>query len=182
MNDLTKPTLSKITKYIIPDSQAVARCLDREILELLNSSGTFMITDLLELIKGSNIDRESFRAQLKEMIVQISQTGHSREYLFNKIVAFIQEDKIEGNKGTAIEVIREALLAGMNCNLLQPDGTGWQKGKLKICFEFIAEQNNITIDREQSLEYHHFPLDEIHTDEFQQRSNDFATGSVLDQN
>ena len=29
---------------------------------------------------------------------------------------------------------------GVDCELLQPGSQGWQKGKLKICIEFIAEK------------------------------------------
>jgi predicted HAD superfamily phosphohydrolase len=39
------------SKQIIPDSQAVARCLDKEILEMLNYHATFTIDELLGKIK-----------------------------------------------------------------------------------------------------------------------------------
>ncbi len=41
------------TKQIIPDSQAVIRCLDPEILEILDSHGTFTINELSQRIDPS---------------------------------------------------------------------------------------------------------------------------------
>ncbi|AFY94288.1 hypothetical protein Cha6605_3281 [Chamaesiphon minutus PCC 6605] len=36
------------SKQIIPDSQAVIRCLDPEMLEILSSHGTFIISEIIE--------------------------------------------------------------------------------------------------------------------------------------
>lgn len=47
------------------------------------------------------------------------------------------------------------LLEGTSCNLLQPDGKGWQKGKLRLCFEFTPGENE-NLTRIQVS-----PLDEI---------------------
>ena len=41
------------SNQIIPDSEAVVRCLDREILEILDSHGTFTINELSQRIDPS---------------------------------------------------------------------------------------------------------------------------------
>jgi KGK domain len=165
------------SKQIIPDSEAVARFIDREMLELLDSHGTFMISELLEMIKGSSVDRTSFRDELRDMIEKIPQRGHSTEYLFNKVVSFIQTGEVSENKHASSEIIKISLLDGMNCNLLQPDGKGWQKGKLKICFEFIPEENESIVVQETLLKKHQSPLDEI-----RQLSNELASVGSIEQN
>nr|WP_269744608.1 KGK domain-containing protein [Chamaesiphon minutus] len=53
------------------------------------------------------------------------------------------------------------LVDGSMCNLLQPDGKGWQKGKLKLCFEFIPEEPEPVAAQQTSVEAHPSPLDEI---------------------
>ena len=143
---------------IIPDSQAVARCLDPEMLKILGSHGTFLLDELLEMLKGSSvneadfIERAAFIENLTNTIITIIQQGHSPQYLTNKISTFI--------KGSMLDLTQEnskivnSLLSGINCNLLQLDGKGWQKGKLKICFEFIPEEPDL-------VETHSSPLDEI---------------------
>ncbi len=40
-----------IDRQIIPDSSSVIRCLDPEMLEMLDSHGTFIIDEILEKIK-----------------------------------------------------------------------------------------------------------------------------------
>ena len=52
---------------IIPDSQAVARCLDPEMLEILGSHGTFVLSELLEMLKGSSVDCIDFTDNLSSM-------------------------------------------------------------------------------------------------------------------
>jgi hypothetical protein len=132
-------------KQIIPDSQAVAHCLDPDMLEILNSHGTLIISDLLE--------------QLKQPIAP-TLSRHKTNLIFDKARTIGNY-----NSGNLFDDLKEAittqdtdtpqiinkLIDGTTCNLLQPDGKGWQKGKLKICFEFIPEESE---DR-------HSPLDEI---------------------
>ena len=146
---------------IIPDSQAVARCLNPEMLEILGSHGTFVLSELLEMLKGSSVDPTSFRDELSDMIVTMTQRGHSTDYLFNKVVGFIETKELSVNKDILNEKIKESLLDGMTCNLLQPDGKGWQKGKLKICFEFIPEENDSVAIQPKPIKAQLSSLDEI---------------------
>ncbi|WP_295617912.1 KGK domain-containing protein [Chamaesiphon sp. GL140_3_metabinner_50] len=143
------------SKQIIPDSQAVARCLDPEMLEILGSHGTFILSELLDMFKGSNVDcidfndRVKFIEKLTDTVAQTIQQGHSRQYLMNKVSTLVKGSMLDPSKDSPR--LNNTLLSGINCNLLQPDGKGWQKGKLKICFEFIPEEP----------EDLHSPLDEI---------------------
>jgi hypothetical protein len=36
--------------------------------------------------------------------------------------------------------IKQWLAEGTECKLLSPKGGGWQKGKIRICFEFIPDE------------------------------------------
>jgi hypothetical protein len=141
------------SKKIIPDSEAVARC----------SSDVFMISDLLNRIdissEGSTDMQQSFVTELKALHSQLKHGGYSREHYWGTIETFIGKNTVSESKDeTFVEIFED----GMACDLLQPDGRGWQKGKLKLCFEFIPEEpeavepssNNLpTVERS--------PLDEI---------------------
>jgi hypothetical protein len=65
----------------------------------------------------------------------------------------------------------------MTCTLLQPDGKGWQKGKIKLCFEFIPEENETVATNETPVKNHLSSLDEI-----RQLANKLASGGSIDQN
>ena len=73
--------------------------------------------------------------------------------------------------------INNVLLSGVNCDLLQLDGKGWQKGKLKICFEFIPEEPELVSTQDKPVATHSSPLDEI-----RQLSNDLTSMISLEQN
>jgi hypothetical protein len=137
------------SKQIIPELQAVAHCLD----------GTFLISDLLESLMPPVDDQESFINQLKILHLELKTAGYSRDHYRDKIEDFIEKNTIIENKeNTIIDLFED----GMNCNLLQLDGKGWQKGKLKICFEFIPEDNeDFAIIQENSVRMAESPLDEI---------------------
>jgi KGK domain len=153
------------SKQIIPDPNAVARCLDPEMLEILDSHGTFVISELLEMLKETSIDsidfteRSEFLEKLTNTITGIIQQGHSQQYLMSKVSAFLKGSIFDSKKDNS--KINNELLSGINCNLLQPDGKGWQKGKLKICFEFIPEENEPVATQEPPVQTHNSPLDEI---------------------
>ncbi|WP_219892005.1 KGK domain-containing protein [Chamaesiphon polymorphus] len=169
--------MTEISKQIIPDSQAVARCLDPEMLEILDSHGTFILSELLEMLKGASSDPTAFRDELRDMIIKIPQRGHSSEYLLDKVVNFIQTQEVNESKDISSEIVRESLLDGMNCNLLQPDGKGWQKGKLKLCFEFIPEEPETVATQEKPGEAQPSPLDEI-----RQLANELTSMTSTEQN
>ena len=65
----------------------------------------------------------------------------------------------------------------MTCNLLQPDGKEWQKGKLKICFEFTPEEAELVSTQDKPVATHSSPLDEI-----RQLSNDLTSMISIEQN
>ena len=165
------------SKQIIPDSQAVVSCFDPEILKVLDSHGTFTINELLKAIKMSGIDRTSFRDELRDIILKSTQGGNSKEVVLNKLITFIDGDKINENRYTSYEILRKALLNGTECTLLQADEQGWQKGKLKICFEFIPEESESVTTHQKPLETQASPLDEI-----RQLSNELASVGLIDQN
>ncbi len=60
---------------------------------------------------------------------------------------------------------------------MQPDGRGWQKGKLKICFEFIPEEPESVAMQSKSVETNSSPLDEI-----RQLANELASATATEQN
>jgi hypothetical protein len=153
------------SKQIIPDYQSVACCLDPEMLEILDSHGTFVISELLEMLKESRVDsidfveKAAFLEKLTSTITGVVQQGHSQQYLMSKVSTFIKGSILDPNKDNL--KINNALLSGINCNLLQPDGKGWQKGKLKLCFEFIPEETEPVATQENPTETYPSPLDEI---------------------
>jgi hypothetical protein len=146
MND--RPT------QIIPDPNAVARCLDGEILEILDSHGTFTISELLEKMISPN-DSKISRAEL-DYVFDKSRNGgnYHRDDFFANLTDILSKD-------TDITGLLTILVNGTNCNLLQPDGKGWQKGKLKICFEFIPEEDAPVVVKETPIKTHFSSLDEI---------------------
>jgi KGK domain len=132
-------------KQIIPDSQAVVRCLDPEMLEILGSHATFIVSEIIEKIQQP-IETELSREKIDNIFDQSRTRGNytKDDYYYDLKNAILNDDS---NVLTIVNILTD----GTTCNLLQPDGKGWQKGKLKLCFEFIPEEPE---DR-------HSPLDEI---------------------
>jgi glucose-6-phosphate-specific signal transduction histidine kinase len=161
MNDLAEPILHKHVKQIIPDQNAVVSCFDSEIIEILDSHSTFTINELLRTIRISGVDRTSFRDSLRDLIVEMQKESHNVQSLLNKLTTFINGEAINENRYTSYEILRKALLNGTDCNLLQADGQGWQKGQLKVCFEFIPDGTESVASQNNPTETHPSPLDEI---------------------
>jgi KGK domain len=130
---------------IIVDSQAVIRCLD----------GTFLISDLLEALVA---DQKSFADQLKALYLKLKAEGANVYSFRDELKAFIEDNPIAENEEATIIKIFEN---DVDCNLLQPDSKGWQKGKLKICFQFTPEESESISTDGKSTESSHSPLDEI---------------------
>jgi KGK domain len=152
------------SKQIIPDTEAVARCFD----------GTFLISDLLANLKMPADSQKIFINDLRKLHLELKQSGYSREYYLDKIEAFLRENTIAGTKNeTSKNIFEDDII----CTLLEPNGKGWQKGKLKLCFEFIPEEIEHTITREKPAETHQSPLDEI-----RQLSNELASVGSIEQN
>lgn len=157
------------SKQIIPDLDAVARCLDPEMLEILNSHGTFTIGDLLEKIQKP-INTALSAQELTRIFKYSVAFRCNSDDLFSRINnAFA--------KKVDLKLILNILLNGINCNLLQLDRRVWQKGKLKICFEFIPEEAETIVEQESSVELYQSPLDEI-----RQLANELASVRSIEQN
>jgi hypothetical protein len=131
-------------KQIIPDSQAVALCLNK----------TFLISDLLTVFKTPQEKQKIFVNDLNALHLELKQGGYSREHYLNKIEAFIQEN-------IKNETFSKEIEDDIDCSLLEPNGKGWQKGKLKLCFEFIPEENEFITLEEKPVENQSSSLDEI---------------------
>jgi KGK domain len=134
------------SKQIIPDLQAVARCFDR----------TFLISELLENFRTPVDERELFIEQLKILHLDMKTGGYSRDHYRDTMAAFLDKSNII-EEGITIKLLED----GMDCSLLQPGSKGWQKGKLKICFEFIPEESETVVAPANSVETTRSPLDEI---------------------
>ena len=166
-------------KQIIPNLQAVAHCLDPEMLEILDSHGTLIISDLLK--KLNQPSDPTFSRHKANLIFDKYKTvsNYSSGNFFHDLKAAIV------TQDTNTSTIINKLIDGTICNLLQPDGKGWQKGKLKICFEFIPEEPDSLSTQNQPEEDRHSPLDEI-----RQLSNELISmtslaephGKTLEQN
>jgi hypothetical protein len=165
------------SNQIIPDSQAVVSCFDPEILKVLDSHVTFTVNELLKTIKVSGLDRTSLRDELKDLVLMLQKDGNNIPSLFSKLTAFIDGDKIAESRYTSYEILRKALLNGTECSLLQPNEQGWQKGKLKICFEFIPDESDAVVAEEKPVESHSSPLDEI-----RQLANELTAMTAIEQN
>ena len=137
-------------------------------------SQTFLISDLLENLKMPVDNSETFVAELRTLHLELKHSGYSKEHYLNKIETFINENTNIENKD---EAFLDAFDNGINCNLLQPNGNGWQKGRLKICFEFIPEEPEPITIQEKAIPTQPSPLDEI-----RQLSNELASVGSIDQN
>jgi hypothetical protein len=159
------------SKQIIPDLEAVARCLDTEMLEILDSHGTLIISDLLEKLKQP-IDPTLSRHKVNLIFDKSRTLGN-----YNSGNFFDDLKEAIVTKDTSASTLANKLINGTDCNLLQPDGKGWQKGKLKTCFEFIPEEPEPVPTQEKTVEIHSSPLDEI-----RQLSNELASAKAAGQN
>ena len=147
------------TKQIIPDPQAVIQCLDPETLEILSSHSTFTVNELLGILsktKDSLISREKMDAVFIKLQDDKDCTSGKFFYTLKNALC----------KDLSTSRVANVLVKGTTCNLLQPDGKGWQKGQIKICFEFIPEEDEPEEDEpvvtpEKQPETDRSPLDDI---------------------
>lgn len=181
---------------IIADSQAVVPCLDANITRILGSHSTFTIDELLEKInetsnsaiplkkissifhKVLNVGNYGSPDLLKEINdILPEMTNHISKEKSQSIFAKIRTNRdydyqdllIELNGETAINCFTN----GAVVSLLQPDGNGWQKGTLKICFELILEEDEPVATAENSIKTQCSSLDEI---------RQLANSLLIDQN
>jgi hypothetical protein len=151
------------SKQIIPNANDVICLLDETITESLNSHDTYKATSLFSQLWKLNYRENTTIGLLEEVLEKVyhNQSNISNSTLAKKIQEFIK------NKGTnsnhkELSTIKPFFTDGVNCNLLQPDGKGWQKGKLRICFEFTPESNeNLVAIPDNSVKMPESPLDKI---------------------
>ena len=117
-----------------------------------------MISDLLENFETPVDVQQSFITDLKALHLELKHGGYSRAYYLDKIEAFLERNTIVENEN---QIFRDVLDNDISCKLLQPDGKGWQKGKLKLCFEFIPEETEVVGTLNNSPAKERSPLDEI---------------------
>ncbi len=159
------------SKQIIPDSQAVARFLDKDTITTLDCHATLTIEELLEKTKNSVLPELSLSKVSAIYAKARSNGGYSDNDCFNDLKNAV--NRTDTNKLTIIN----KLIEGAICNLLQPDGKGWQKGKLKLCFQFIPEETEIIEIQEKRLGTNSSPLDEI-----RQLANELTSMVSIEQN
>jgi KGK domain len=145
--------MNEQVKQIIPDSQSVVQCLDKDILEILNS-GTFIIDDLLEKIKHTHLGLLS-EGSVNEFFRKIRTVGNYGP------PDFFEDLNHTVNRNINSKTITDILVNGTKVLFLQPDGKGWQKGQIKICFEFTPEEDEPVGTPEKQVETHRSPLDDI---------------------
>jgi KGK domain len=176
-------------KQIIPDSQSVARLLDPDALKILGLHSTFTIEELFGEINQtsihslqasffirqikivSNYGPPDFYRDINNALKPLGKSMSEGEssLIFRKIrndddytpLNFFKDIATIASPKTETKSILDIFLSGANVSLLSLNGQGWQKGKLKICFEFIPEENELITMKEDVLETTRSPLDEI---------------------
>jgi KGK domain len=83
------------------------------------------------------------------------------QLIFSKIRINSEYSHIDFLKEFSGETAMNCFVDGVAVSLLQPDGKGWQKGKLKMCFEFTPEVDKPVVIEENLLATQDSSLDEI---------------------
>lgn len=191
------------SKQIISDPEAIARCLDPNMLLLLGSHSTFTINELyqqidpsldkllskeklniiFDKINPSNFDLSKITRDINEAIkpLVLSLSKNQIEIMYEKI----RIDPRYGSKDfiktifleTTVKSVASILVDGTSISLLQPGSKGWQKGKLKLCFEFVPEEPEFLTTATDLIETKLSPLDEI-----RQLSNELTSMVSIEQN
>jgi KGK domain len=138
------------SNQITPSSQSVVRFEDKVIINMLGSHSTFEVNNLLEIIPKECLDINKlslqFRVELANLVDEIPEKGSSKQYFLDKVQNLVKKYGANTNGK-----ISQAFLDGVVCSLLEPNGKGWQKGTIKICFEFIPEEEEPVV-MEENLE------------------------------
>jgi hypothetical protein len=123
-------------------------------LEILSSHSTFTVNELLEIL-GKTTDSLISREKIEDLFIECQS---NKDYTSGK---FFYAVKNALDKDIPTSKITNMLVSGTTCNLLQPDGKGWQKGQIKICFEFIPQEIETVVTSENQAEIDRSPLDDI---------------------
>ncbi|WP_309729044.1 KGK domain-containing protein [Chamaesiphon sp. OTE_75_metabat_556] len=130
------------------------------------------MSDFIRNLRIPIEDKRSFIERLSELHHKVKNyPDRSTEYYIDLIESFLKRNPAVEYEDEPIENVFDN---GIDCKLLQPDGKGWQKGRLKICFEFIPEDNELMTSQEKPLDTHSSPLDEI-----RQLSNELTSMTSL---
>jgi hypothetical protein len=172
------------SKQIISDADAIICLLDKKIIESLNSHYTYKAKSLLDQLWKSKSTKSSANHSEMKLLEKVLEKVYCNQIknsdLAQEIDKFLKENKNK-NSNTIETFTRDTIepffAGGVNCNLLQPDGKGWQKGKLKMCFEFIPEEIEPVTTQEKPVKTNFSPLDEI-----RQLSNELTAGISIEQN
>jgi hypothetical protein len=146
--------MADTAKQIIPDPNSVIRCLDPEMLTALSSHETFIIGELLKAITKKSTNIIISDEELWSVFNTARNAGsYSASQFHQQVVKLINQEN---------SALLNTLIAdGKSCSLLQPDGKGWQTGKLKLCFEFIPDETESEENNKKTIQTDRSPLDEI---------------------
>ena len=140
---------------IIPDPNAVVRYVDSTAFNEFEHK-TFVISDLLKTLK-TPADHQ-FIQQLSLLLGQLQSSKYSYEVRLQQAADFVRKN-IENVKD---EIVDGGILYNdVDCQLLQPNGNGWQEGTLKICFEFIPDEIESVVTQATTVDCNSSPLDDI---------------------
>jgi KGK domain len=142
--------MTEAAKKIIADTNAVIRCLD----PALSSHETFLASELLKVIMKKSASIIISEEELWNVFNNARNVGNYSATQFRRQVIKL----ITQESSTLINTLIED---GKDCSFLQPDGKGWQKGKIKLCFEFIPEEAEVGETVYKHEEIDRSPLDEI---------------------
>jgi KGK domain len=172
------------TTKIIADSQAVVRCLDAGTKRFLGPHATFTIDELLEEINRTSNSVMSLE-KISSIFYQVLNVGNygspdllkeinenfpdktkaiskeKSQLIFSKIRTDSEYSHIDFLKEFSGETAMNSFVSGVTVLLLQPDGKGWQKGRLKICFEFAPEEDELVVIKEDLMTTQNSSVDEI---------------------
>jgi KGK domain len=172
------------TTKIIVDSQAVVRCLDASTTKILGSHTTFTIDELIEKINGNTdpatsleqVDGifqrvrvsasygiPSFQQEINNILPQEANIVSLQEaqLIFSKIRQNRQYSSADLLEEFTEKTAINSFMGGVTVSLLQPGLKGWQKGKLKICFEFTPEEDEPIATKKDVFKTTQSSLDEI---------------------
>jgi hypothetical protein len=172
------------TTKIIVDSQAVIRCLDTSAAENLGSHTTFTVDELMDKINektGLKISLEQandilqkvrfsasygiprFQREINDVLPEEANAISLQEaqLIFSNIRTNHQYSSVDFLEEFTEETALNSFMSGVAVSLLQPGLKGWQKGKLKMCFEFTPEEDEPIVTKEDVFKTIQSPLDEI---------------------
>jgi KGK domain len=172
------------SKQVIPDADDIVCLLDEAMIEFLNSHDTYKAKSLFQALWKLNRCNNSNSSTVEILEEVLEKVYHNQSNINNSTLAKKIETFVKENKGMGIIpnttkpfMIKPFFTEGVNCNLLQPDGKGWQKGRLKMCFEFIPDEPAPVVIKSKIVDTNSSPLDEI-----RQLSNELASATATEQN